>query len=597
MNKSCLTFLFAFALCIIHYPANAQILKNTFSKDIPISTEHIFDTQLHEKINSIDSLLNKTNSSNKIEEADLLCQKARLYISKNYYSTAISLFDQALDLLQNETGTLDKRINILLEQSLLYEPYGEIGKGIEKLYELLKLAQDDYPEQKAYAYTALGHLYILLNNRMLSKECLDSTQNILQRNTNIDKTTYNELQYRLNNVLANLWSEHDVDSAFFYLQKAEDYAQKDIDKIQIIYQNKAVLYAYQKDFNTSETYFKKAIVLIEDDYQKLCVYCNLAELEKLKGNYKSALNLYKEALEKAIKIPSVQVQVQTMSAMAEIYCHFHNYQKAYFLLHKAKNMSDSSAFMHSRKQIVTIQRDFELFKLENEKRLYSYQNEVSTLKLFKKNIIIVLFFLILSVSISVGVITYRKLGKQRSRSEQLSRLLRKKISEENQTVNHLKDEADRRLRELVSNTIRMARYSELISEILPKVELLKHQNKDSKTISTLNEIQNKLRSLNEDKKQWEDFKIYFEQVHPAFFSRLHQAFPNLTAGENRICALIVMNLNTKEIATLTNRSLRTIDTIRFRIRKKMGIDENISTLSFLQSFTHPEENIFSQKQP
>lgn len=62
----------------------------------------------------------------------------------------------------------------------------------------------------------------------------------------------------------------------------------------------------------------------------------------------------------------------------------------------------------------------------------------------------------------------------------------------------------------------------------------------------------------------------------------------MTAGENRICAFIVMNLNTKDIAALLNRSPRTIDTIKFRIRRKMGIPKEVSTLSFLLPFTQEQ---------
>ncbi|MEG1572316.1 MAG: hypothetical protein RR328_02095, partial [Bacteroidales bacterium] len=45
---------------------------------------------------------------------------------------------------------------------------------------------------------------------------------------------------------------------------------------------------------------------------------------------------------------------------------------------------------------------------------------------------------------------------------------------------------------------------------------------------------------------WNEFKVYFEQVDGGFFKHLEQSYPNLTPNEQRLCALIRLNLNTKE---------------------------------------------------
>ncbi len=55
-----------------------------------------------------------------------------------------------------------------------------------------------------------------------------------------------------------------------------------------------------------------------------------------------------------------------------------------------------------------------------------------------------------------------------------------------------------------------------------------------------------------------------------------------------------MNLNTKDIASLTNRSVRTIDTAKFHIRKKLGITKDTSLLSILLAFTNPNPETASE---
>ncbi|WP_228404809.1 helix-turn-helix transcriptional regulator [Chryseobacterium wanjuense] len=48
----------------------------------------------------------------------------------------------------------------------------------------------------------------------------------------------------------------------------------------------------------------------------------------------------------------------------------------------------------------------------------------------------------------------------------------------------------------------------------------------------------------------------------------------LTTNDLRICALIKLNLTNKEIVQYENISVRTIETKKYRIKKKLGLDTN-----------------------
>ncbi len=72
---------------------------------------------------------------------------------------------------------------------------------------------------------------------------------------------------------------------------------------------------------------------------------------------------------------------------------------------------------------------------------------------------------------------------------------------------------------------------------------------------------------------WDVFRAYFESVNQSFFNNLYSAHPDLTPGEIRMCAFILMGLSNKEIAAMTNRSVRTIEVVKHNIRKKFDIAE------------------------
>lgn len=80
----------------------------------------------------------------------------------------------------------------------------------------------------------------------------------------------------------------------------------------------------------------------------------------------------------------------------------------------------------------------------------------------------------------------------------------------------------------------------------------------------------------------EEFRLQFERIHPDFYRTLSEKFPDLTARDLRLCAFLHLGMTTKEIAILTYREVRSVDSARNRLRKKLGIDINDDISDFLR---------------
>ncbi|MFZ4634608.1 MAG: tetratricopeptide repeat protein [Saprospiraceae bacterium] len=87
----------------------------------------------------------------------------------------------------------------------------------------------------------------------------------------------------------------------------------------------------------------------------------------------------------------------------------------------------------------------------------------------------------------------------------------------------------------------------------------------------LKALQRVLASESQNEEQWEQFKTQFEAIHSGFFQRLLFRQPKLTAFDLRYCAYLRMNLSSKEIAGLLNTSVRSVETQRYRLRKKLAL--------------------------
>lgn len=74
----------------------------------------------------------------------------------------------------------------------------------------------------------------------------------------------------------------------------------------------------------------------------------------------------------------------------------------------------------------------------------------------------------------------------------------------------------------------------------------------------------------------------FDLVHNDFIKKLRADYPDLTNNEVLMCAYLKMNLSTKEIAPLLNISVRGVETMRYRIRKKFNLGREDSLTEFLR---------------
>ncbi len=83
---------------------------------------------------------------------------------------------------------------------------------------------------------------------------------------------------------------------------------------------------------------------------------------------------------------------------------------------------------------------------------------------------------------------------------------------------------------------------------------------------------------------WSTFQNNFDLIHKRFFRNLHEKYPELTANDMKICALLRLNLNTKDIANFTHLSIRGVESVRYRLRKKLGIPTDKSLTDFLIEF-------------
>lgn len=142
---------------------------------------------------------------------------------------------------------------------------------------------------------------------------------------------------------------------------------------------------------------------------------------------------------------------------------------------------------------------------------------------------------------------------------------------------------------LATSAIVLGRKNEVLIDIKEDLLRLFEESKKNDFDSTtfkrkILQLNNKIdNNINEDD-FFRKFEENFDLVHTDFIKRLTAAYPSISIAERKMCAYIKMELSSKEIAPLLNISIRGVDTLRYRLRKKLGLKREDSLTQFLMNF-------------
>lgn len=100
--------------------------------------------------------------------------------------------------------------------------------------------------------------------------------------------------------------------------------------------------------------------------------------------------------------------------------------------------------------------------------------------------------------------------------------------------------------------------------------------------AALKELKKSFDIQNIGKENWDFFRDAFQKLHPHFFEKLKADYPNLTAGDLRLCALIRLNVPPSEIASVLAISVNSLHKGRYRLRKKLGLKREDKLEIFLE---------------
>ncbi len=541
-----------------------------------------------DKAKALDSLIKQsTHEKDWASAAGLLQQKGSLRESEGQYTLAKRCYQKALEYSQ-QTDADGQEEEILYRLARICFYQGDYEESTQHLYHILDNSPD--PDLQIRSHAFLSMVFINLNQLPVAEKHILQAQRLIDSTNALHQTDTNTLFIFSNHKSALLYEQGRYQDAIEEMERTETYAiaLKQTAFLTTHNQNMALLY-----LKTGQTELAKDLLFkIIDAYQRegnlshsyvLCLQ-NIAEIYISEKDYGKALEYYRIALKAAQQNKLLHNQSSILIHMSSIYAEQGNYRKAWDYLFQGSALKDSVTNLQIRDK--AMQADLEHEQKESLLQQQILQSEYLKAKLKNRNktLFLIAGFATLILLGSLLQVYRHKLKSKEKTNQNLHKALnhlQENSQEETQRLAHQYQE------DIESKNKKLAKISLMLSQQNHTLEYYGQALKKMKSLSTyadckpiLQEMEKMLRIYNPDQ-IWQEFSVHFEELHPRFFQRLQSRYPNLTPNESRICALLFLNMSTKEIASITHRSARTVEAVIYQIRKKLDIPLSERTQSFL----------------
>ena len=325
--------------------------------------------------------------------------------------------------------------------------------------------------------------------------------------------------------------------------------------------NMGNVYEQKGDLDQAETAFLRCLQLSESSklqYGVLLSTLNLGNLYRLKKDFPRSKDWLNRALQLSNNMGLVREKGLVLERLSWLARDTNNFEEAYAQSVQAAAIQDSLASESVKKEVQALQEKFENENSENEVLSLKTKNQQATLGLLAAGIgILLLVTFILYV-------LYRQ-----------KRLLAQKLLAESE-------------REVLSKAIQV-KDMELTAQALQLLQIKKRMEESAEDADgTSEEKKERFPARESFDLLLQDFENRISTSNEDFYQKLLRAYPELKPSELKLCSYLRLNLSTKELAEILNKSSRTIENTRFSIRKKMGLgpeDNLVGKLIALESTT------------
>jgi|GEM_PF-4740548 len=342
------------------------------------------------------------------------------------------------------------------------------------------------------------------------------------------------------------------------------------------------------NYKTAQDYYEESLRIRtrnDDRYGMAISYTGIAKVNYGLGNIGKAEAYYDSALTISKAIGTVWYTAEMYGSIAHLQEKLGNYKAAFEAMKELAGLKDT---LFNREKMEVVQ-GLEA-RYESEKREKDLIIEKNTVQLLRKEnrlftITVWALCIIAALIVSLGILLYKRARirelknleiaeKNRLLAETRQQVTEAELARTKAEQEKIRAELDFKRKELTQLALHINQQNEFL-------ESLRHNLKTGHSEPGIRSLEAELETKLNLGKQRENFEANVDLINEDFYRRLQSRFPALTENEKKLCAMLRLNLSSKEIASVMNITSKSVDMNRYRLRKKLVLEGEADLVKFL----------------
>ncbi len=456
------------------------------------------------------------------------------------------------------------------------------NKNFEKAYEYFQMAQENFQETNEHnKLYGLPTAYDNIGKVFLEKGSRDSALVYFQKSLKIreENKLKGAMIYSYNNLMTLVPTDNEylafkyekmVDSLYKQISFMPDQpdGQINIETNYGIFNYKLGQFYYDlNEFEKSINYLIKSSEFLSNSFNdKINSELLIAECKIALKNYKQAESILIDNLNYLtdIGVNSPLLKVRIYNLLNKVYSDLSMKDQLILVKDSIINLNANISNNKLSNSILSLETSLLLDEKQRElnDELVSYYYLVFGL------VIAVILFVILIVSLRLNINFQKEKNKRLAiQKELINTELKNKQLELIGTTSYIEQRNSylENLRDSLNNKSISGQSSDF-------------ESKDSNINSDLTK---ELDQIIGSRNSFESFNNQFNKAFPDFFKNLISLHTDLSSTDLQLCAYIKLNQSNQDIARIKNLSLRTVESQRYRLRKKLKIEKTMDLFNYL----------------
>ena len=502
------------------------------------------------------------------------------------YAAAFRYANSAMEIYRTLADSIGLA-GAILNRAKVYQATGENETAIKDYYRVLKLYEATHDS------LAMGQVLGLIGNVYMDIDEDRKGMDYYLKSIDLLKHFPEHGLYAdaLNNYGIVFYDRQDYDSAEVYFQKAlQVYRQTDKkDAVAVAYQNLGITYVYLNNKNEGLKMLHKALQMFDElklDDDKLSAWIDMGRaFLKLHKADSSAFYLTK-ALSLSKTINNTYSQKDALLLLHRLYLQDRDFAKSLKFYKQYVDFRDSIDNMKMRQKVQelevrykTAEHEKEIQQLKAGELLDKAYNRLLTIGIVGISILLILILIILWIKRKKDIQLQQQKLLIFQKEEALSKA---ELARREAARAQLENEVEFKNKQLATHALNMMQKNKLLQDMTEHISV-QMNSLGAKEKNELKNFKYQLeQGLNVDK-DWDLFKMYFEQINERFYDKLKRRNPSLTGNDYRLCALIKLNMNIKEMASVLNISADSLKNARYRLKKKLHLKPDESLPEYIRN--------------